>query len=204
MKRRQFITLLGGAAAAWPLAARAQQPAVPVIGFLHTDSADLSMDRLRGFRQGLGETDYVEGRNVTIEYRWAEDHNDRFPALAADLARRRVAVIVVNFQAAAAAKAATGTIPIVFVSGSDPVAIGLVASLNRPGGNLTGVSQLNTQLGPKRLGLMHETMPAATSIALLVDPANQSAETLTSDATCGTPPKKHGPYKKRAALTCTG
>jgi putative tryptophan/tyrosine transport system substrate-binding protein len=180
LKRREFIALLG-AAAAWPLAARAQQ-VTPVIGFLHTESADRSEDRLRGFHQGLGETGYVEGRNVTIEYRWAQDHNDRFPALAADLVRRQVTVIVANAAATPAAKAATSTIPIVFVSGADPVARGLVASLNRPGGNLTGVSQMNVQLGPKRVQLLHEAMPTATSIALLVNPASVGAETLLREA----------------------
>jgi putative ABC transport system substrate-binding protein len=155
---------------------------MPVIGFLHTESADLSRERLRGFRQGLSETGYVEGRNVTIEYRWAEDHNDRFPALAADLARRRVTVIVANSAAAPSAKSATTTIPIVFVSGSDPVARGLVASLNRPAGNLTGVSQLNVELGPKRLGLLHEMMPTVTSITLMANPTSPDAEILSRDA----------------------
>jgi putative ABC transport system substrate-binding protein len=181
MKRRTFITLLGGAAA-WPIAARAQQPAMPVIGFLHTESADRSRDRLRGFHQGLGETGYVEGRNVTIEYRWAQDHNDRFPALVADLVRRQVTVIVANAAAAPEAKAATSKIPIVFVSGTDPVALGLVASLNRPGGNLTGVSQMNVQLGPKRVQLLHEAMPAASRIAVLINPTSVSAETLLREA----------------------
>jgi putative tryptophan/tyrosine transport system substrate-binding protein len=179
--RRKFLATLLGGTAAWPLAARAQQ-ALPVIGFLHTESADRSQDRLRGFHQGLGETGYVEGRNITIEYRWAEDHNDRFPALAADLVRRQVAVIVANAAAAPAAKAATSRIPIVFVSGIDPVALGLVSSLNRPGGNLTGVSQMNVQLGPKRVQLLHEAMPAATGIALLVNPTFVSAETLSREA----------------------
>ena len=182
MKRRDFTALIGGAAIAWPLGARAQQPVMPVIGFLHTESADLSRERLRGFRQGLSETGYVEGRNVTIEYRWAEDHNDRFPALAADLARRRVTVIVANSAAAPSAKSATTTIPIVFVSGGDPVARGLVASLNRPQGNLTGVSQLNVELGPKRLGLLHEMMPTVTSITLMANPTSPDAEIQSRDA----------------------
>lgn len=176
MRRRNFIKGIGSSAAAWPLVARAQQPALPVIGFLHTESADRSRDRLRGFHQGLAETGYVEGRNVTIEYRWAEDHNDRFPALAADLVHRQVAVIVANLQAAPVAKAATSTIPIVFVSGRDPVELGLVASLNRPGGNLTGVSQMTVELGAKQVQLLHEVIPAGTSIALLVNPTSVSAE----------------------------
>jgi putative ABC transport system substrate-binding protein len=152
------------------------------MGFLHTESAARSTDRLRGFRQGLSETGFVEGRNVAIEYRWAEDHNERFPELAADLVRRQVTVIVANSAAAPAAKSATATIPIVFVSGTDPVARGLVASLNRPGGNLTGVSQLNVELGPKRLGLLHEVIPTMTGVALLANPTNPDSETLSRDA----------------------
>jgi putative ABC transport system substrate-binding protein len=181
MRRREFITLLGGAAA-WPLAARAQQPAMPVIGFLGSGWPDRSADVLRPFRQGLGETGYVEGRNAAIEYRWAEDQYDRLPALAVDLARRPVAAMAaVGASAAAAAKAATATIPIIFNMGVDPVDRGFVASLNRPGGNLTGVSNLNVGLEQKRLELMHEVVPTAMIIALLLNPTNPLAETNTSD-----------------------
>jgi putative ABC transport system substrate-binding protein len=181
MRRREFITLLGGAAT-WPHAARAQQPAMPVSGFLGSGWPDRSADVLSPLRQGLSETGYVEGRSVAIEYRWAEDQYDRLPALAADLVRRPVVLIAaVGASAAAAAKAATTTIPIIFNMGVDPVDRGFVASLNRPGGNLTGVSNLNVGLEQKRLELMHEVIPTAMIIALLVNPTNPLAETNTSD-----------------------
>jgi putative ABC transport system substrate-binding protein len=181
VKRREFIVLLGSTAASWPLAARAQQPAVPVIGFLNGGSPDGYEPMVDAFHQGLKEIGYVEGRNVLVEYRWAEGHYDRLPALAADLVRRQAMVIAANTPAAPAAKAATTTIPIVFVTASDPVAAGYVASLNRPGGNLTGVALLNVEIGSKRLEVLHELVPTATVMALLINPTNPNAEAQLGD-----------------------
>jgi putative ABC transport system substrate-binding protein len=175
MRRREFISLLGGVAA-WPLAARAQQPALPVIGFLTNATFEGWAERLRAFGQGLGENGFVEGRNLTIEFHQAEGDDGRLSALVADLVRRRVNVIVTNGIATQAAKAATSTIPIVFTTGADPVETGLVASLNRPGGNLTGVTALGDSLGPKRLELLHEILPSATDIGVLLNPGNASNE----------------------------
>jgi putative ABC transport system substrate-binding protein len=176
MQRRDFITLLGSAAAAWPLAARAQQPVVPVVGYLNSQVAASSSSQVAMFRQGLNEAGFVEGRNVAIEFRWADDQLDRLPALATDLVRRRVAAIVTNNASTPAAKAATSTIPIVFVSGADPVEAGLVTSLNRPGGNVTGVSFTAQPLNPKRLELLHELTPKPAVIALLWDPNGRNVE----------------------------
>ena len=186
MNKREFITLLGGTAAAWPLGARGQQSTMPVIGFLHGQSPDANADRLRGFHRGLKDSGYVEGENVTVVYRWGENQIDRLPALAADLVRRQVAVITTFGGTAVtlAAKAATGTIPIVFVAAEDPVKLGLVASLASPGGNLTGINFLSGEVAAKRLELLRDLVPAATRVALLVNPTNATdTETTVRDVT---------------------
>src|SRR6266516_6852206 len=173
LQRREFMALLGGAAAAWPLVARAQQPAMPTIAWLDSQYREATREAIPAFQRGLAETGYVEGRNVIIEYHWAEGHHDRLQALAAELVRRQVAVIVASTTPSAlTAKAATQTIPVVFRMGSDPVELGLVASFNRPGGNLTGVADLAADITAKRLAVLHELVPAVASIAMLVNPAN--------------------------------
>ena len=182
MRRRKFIKLVGGVAVAWPLAARAQQ-AMPVVGFLSAGSSEAYAPYVAAFRDGLMQSGYTEGQSVVIEYRWAEGHYDRLPEMAADFVRRKVSVIFANTPANLAAKAATSTIPIVFTTGGDPVQLGLVQSLSRPGGNVTGVSQLNVGLLPKRLELAHELMPAATAVAVLLNPKDAPrTETVLKDA----------------------
>jgi putative ABC transport system substrate-binding protein len=182
IRRRQFVALLGGGVAAWPLAARGQQAATPVIGFLNGASSDGYEPMAASFRQGLKETGYVDGQNIAIEFRWAEGHYDQLPAMAADLVRRQVAVIVTGGTPAAfAAKAATSTIPTVILVGVDPVQLGLVGSLNRPGSNVTGLALLTVELEAKKLELLHELLPAATAIALLVNPTNVLSESETKD-----------------------
>ncbi|MGA7535201.1 MAG: ABC transporter substrate-binding protein [Pseudolabrys sp.] len=183
MRRREFIKVIAGSAAAWPLAARAQQPLMPVVGFLNAASAEGYTRQLTAFLKGLGEAGYVDGRNVTIEYRWADGRSDRLPVMVADLVQRQVAVIAAtSTPAALAAKASTTTVPIVFETGADPVRLGLVANLNRPGGNITGVTQLSQEVAPKRLQMLHELLPMATSIALLINPSEPTAaETQSRD-----------------------
>jgi putative tryptophan/tyrosine transport system substrate-binding protein len=182
VKRRDFITLIG-AVTAWPLAARAQQPSIPVVGWLGATTPESSAPWVEAFRRGLSETGFVDGHSVKIEYRWAENRYAQLPAMAADLVGRKVDAIVASGQSAAAlaAKTATATIPIVFVFGADPIKIGLVPSLNRPGGNVTGVTTLSAELNPKRLEILHDLVPATAAIALLVNPDNPTHDYLTQD-----------------------
>ena len=182
MRRRDFVSLLGGAAAGWPVAARAQQPAMPVVGFLRDATAAGSEFMVNGLRKGLAEAGFVEGRNLTIDYAWTDGQSDRLSALAAELVGRNVPVIVSSaIDATIAAKAATSTIPVIFAVNNDPVAFGLVASLNRPGGNLTGVAYLTSALGAKRLGLMHEMVPKVTDFAVLAHPTYAASAPFISD-----------------------
>jgi putative tryptophan/tyrosine transport system substrate-binding protein len=195
VKRREFISLIGGAAAAWPITARAQQSAMPVVGFLNSASADGYGPMAAAFRQGLKETGYIEGQNVTIEYRWAEHQLDRVPALAADLVRRHIALIVTNGPTAGPAKTATKTIPIVFVTGVDPIASGLVDSLSRPTGNATGLSLFSTELGTKRLELMREIVPSVSNFAVLLNPGSPRVEAETTSIK-----KEAGTLERRVLL----
>jgi ABC-type uncharacterized transport system substrate-binding protein len=182
LRRREFVTFLGSAAASWPLAAHAQQPAMPVIGFMNVGTPEGSAVQVAAFRQGLNATGFIEKQNVTIEYRWAEGQQDRLQALAANLTQRPVTVIAATTTPAAlAAKAATATIPIVFETAGDPIKLGLVPSLNRPGGNITGITQLSSELVSKRLGLLHDLIPTATVIGLLANPTDPRAESQLSD-----------------------
>jgi putative tryptophan/tyrosine transport system substrate-binding protein len=181
IRRRQFLTLLAGATAAWPLAARAQQPAMPVVGILGISAPDTIGDRLRAFRLGLKEAGYIDGENLAIDYRWTENQFDRFPELAADFVRKRVAVITTVAGASLAAKLATTSIPIVFISAEDPVRLGLVASLARPGSNLTGINIFSAELVAKRLEFVRELLPSATRIAVLINPSGPSSEATLRD-----------------------
>jgi putative ABC transport system substrate-binding protein len=183
MRRREFITLLGGATVAWPVVARAQHPAMPMVGYLGAENPNAFASRVRAFRQGLGEAGYVEGQNVAIEFRWAEGQHSKLPALAADLVAHQVNIIVApgGAPAALAAKSATTTIPIVFEMGADPIAIGLVGSLSRPGGNITGISSLSVEVTPKRLEFMQELFPTADLFAFLINPTSPTAQSQTKN-----------------------
>ena len=187
MRRRDFITMIAGAGVAWPISARAQQPAMPIIGFLHSGSPEPNIKRVAAFRKGLSEVGYVEGQNVAIEFRWAAGQDDRLPELAADLIRRQVAVIATpgSLAAALAAKATTATVPIVFYTGGDPVALGLVASLNRPGGNITGISNQDAELMAKRLALLRDLVPQAARRIALVNPTSPLTEAIVKNLQAG-------------------